>query len=42
MEGRLEMVNGGWVSPDETCPSYIDTILNMKVGNEFLQREFGI
>ncbi len=41
-EGRFEFVNGGWVAPDEACPMYMDLIENIKVGHDFLQREFNV
>jgi len=41
-EGRLEFVNGGWVSNDETCPSYEQIMMNMITGHSFLKSVFGI
>jgi len=41
-EGRIEFVNGGWSMNDEACPYYLDIIENMRVGHQFLQKEFGI
>jgi alpha-mannosidase len=38
---RLEIVHGGWVSPDEACPNYEDFIINMYKGHNFLKNEFG-
>jgi hypothetical protein len=32
-EGRLEFINGGWVSVDEACPTYEEIILNMFTGH---------
>ncbi len=40
--GRIEFVNGGWISFDEACPNHQDMILNMRVAHDFMQREFGI
>jgi alpha-mannosidase len=40
-EGRLEFVNGGWVAPDEACPSYEDLLLNKIIGHTFLNGTFG-
>lgn len=39
-EGRLEFVNGGWVAPDEACPTYLDLIDNFRIAHEFLYSEF--
>jgi hypothetical protein len=41
-EGRLEFVNGGWVQPDEACPSFDDLIQNFMIAHQFLLKEFGI
>jgi lysosomal alpha-mannosidase len=41
-EGRLEFINGGWVSNDEACPTYEEIIMNMIAGHEFLHKNFGI
>lgn len=40
--GQLEITQGGWVSSDEACVNYQDMILNMYMGHQFLQTEFGI
>ena len=40
--GQLEITQGGWVSTDEACTNYQDMILNMYIGHQFLQREFGV
>ncbi len=40
-EGRLEFINGGWVSHDEACPTYEEIILNMILGHSFLNITFG-
>ena len=40
--GQLEITQGGWVASDEACPNYEDLILNMHIGHEFLQKEFGV
>lgn len=41
-EGRLEFINGGWVSADEACPSYEEQIMNMMTGHAFLKRTFDV
>ncbi|CDW89891.1 glycosyl hydrolases family 38 protein [Stylonychia lemnae] len=41
-EGRLEFINGGWVSNDEACPTYEEIIINFMTGHSFLMKEFGI
>jgi lysosomal alpha-mannosidase len=41
-DGQVEFAQGGWVSPDEACPNYEDFILNIQVGQQFLQKEFGV
>ena len=41
-EGRLEFINGGWVSSDEACPVYEDIIMNIMAGHSFLMDTFGI
>ena len=41
-EGRLEFANGGWSTNDEATCNYEDAINNMRLGHEFLQREFGV
>ena len=41
-EGRWEFVNGGWVATDEANPLYSDIIENIKVGHDFLWREFKV
>ena len=40
--GQLEFVSGGWISSDEACPVFTELIENMKVGHDFLYREFGL
>lgn len=40
--GQFEIVNGGWSSPDEACPSYEDLIDNEMLGHQYLQQEFGV
>lgn len=40
--GQFEVVNGGWSSPDEACPSYEDLIDNEMIGHQFMQQEFGV
>ena len=41
-EGRLEFINGGWVSTDEACPTYEEQVMNMIAGHQFLNKTFGI
>lgn len=41
-EGRLEFINGGWVSADEACPTYEEQIMNIMAGHAFLMKTFGI
>lgn len=41
-DGQLELVQGGWDTPDEACPNYEDMITNMYFGHSFIKREFGI
>lgn len=38
--GRLNLVNGGWSSPDEALTSYDYIIDNFMVGHQFLWEEF--
>ncbi|CDW79486.1 glycosyl hydrolases family 38 protein [Stylonychia lemnae] len=40
-DGRLEIVNGGWVASDEACPLYFDLLENIKRGHDFLKKQFG-
>lgn len=40
--GQLELINGGWSMHDEACPIYEDIIDNMKIGHEFILKEFGV
>lgn len=40
--GQLELLQGGWVAPDEACPNYEDMIMNMFIGHQFIKREFGV
>ena len=42
LEGRIEFVNGGWVSNDEAITYYSDIILQMRLGNEFILQEFNV
>lgn len=35
------MISGGWSMHDEACPIYEDIIDNMKIGHEFILKEFG-
>lgn len=41
-EGRWVFNNGGWIASDEATPQYLDIIENIKVGHDFLQREFNL
>jgi len=36
----LELVNAGWSMHDEACPIYEDMINNMKIGHDFVLKEF--
>ena len=40
--GQIEFVNGGLVSNDEAVTYYSDIILQMKIGNDFLLKEFNV
>ncbi|CDW76004.1 lysosomal alpha-mannosidase [Stylonychia lemnae] len=42
VNGQFEFLQGGLISPDEACPLYQDLLLNAKVGQEFLYKEFGV
>jgi hypothetical protein len=41
-EGRLEIINGGWVMHDEAGSYYKHSIDNMRIGLKFLKEEFNI
>ena len=41
-EGRLEIINGGWVMHDEASSYYKHLIDNMRLGLKFLKEEFNI
>ena len=41
-EGRFEFVNGGWVAPDEACPTFEEILLNMMLGHSFLNQTFQV
>ena len=41
-EGRLEIINGGWVMHDEAGSYYKHSIDNMRLGLKFLKEEFNI
>ena len=41
-EGRLEIINGGWVMHDEAGTYYKHLINNMRIGLKFLKEEFNI
>ena len=41
-EGRLEIINGGWVMHDEACSHYKHLLDNMRIGFNFLKKEFNI
>jgi len=41
-EGRFSFVNGGLVASDEACPIYRDLIENLKLGHDFLKKEFNV
>lgn len=38
--GRFEFLNAGWSMHDEACTHYEDIINNMKLGHDFLKKEF--
>jgi len=38
----LNIVNGGWSAPDESCTSYDDVIDNFMGGHRFLKEEVGV
>lgn len=40
--GRLELVNGGWTQHDEACTNYLDMLVNIQTGHEFMMKEFGV
>ena len=40
--GQLEMINAGWSMHDEACPTYEDMIDNMKIGHDFVLKNFGV
>lgn len=40
--GQWVFNNGGWIASDEATPLYEDIIENIKVGHDFLQREFNL
>ena len=42
VEERFSFMSGGMSSSDEATPLWSDVIENIKVGNDFLMREFGI
>ena len=41
-EGRLEIINGGWVMHDEAGSYYKHSIDNMRIGLKFLKKEFNV
>jgi alpha-mannosidase len=41
-EGRLEIINGGWVMHDEASVHFNHLFDNMRLGLEFLKNEFNI
>ena len=41
-EGRLDIVNGGYVMEDSAACNYIDAITQLRYGLEFVYDEFGI
>ena len=41
-EGRLEIINGGWVMHDEAGSYYKHSIDNMRIGLKFLKEEFNV
>lgn len=38
--GQLELINAGWSMHDEACPIFDDMINNMKIGHDFILKEF--
>ena len=42
LEGRLNIVNGGWSAPDESAPGYDDLLDNYMGGHRFLEEEIGV
>jgi hypothetical protein len=40
-DGRLDLVNGGWSTPDEATTQFDALIDNFMIGQQWLQREFG-
>lgn len=41
-EDRFVFVGGGWVMNDEAVPAYKETMLNMRLGIDFLRDTFGV
>ena len=41
-EAFREIFNGGLVSSDEACPTFIELVQNLRMGHYFLKQEFGI
>ena len=41
-EGRLEIINGGWVMHDEASSYFKHSIDNMRIGLKFLKEEFNV
>jgi len=41
-EGRFDLVSGGWSAPDEATTQYDSIIDNLMIGQQFLQKEFGL
>ena len=41
-EGRLEFINGGWVMHDEAAVYYKHLLDNMRLGLQFLKKEFNV
>ena len=39
--GRLEFINGGWVSNDEATPTFVDIMDQHTMGTTFIAREIG-
>jgi len=41
-DGRLEFIGGGWVQNDESTTTYTSVIQQMKLGQQYLRKTFGV